>query len=699
MNLRSARIVLILLFGLIFSSTALALCTKDFRINPVSNQTLFEGKPYLLKLTAIPEGNVTYFANQFEPSIFSWRMSKNGIINFTPGKTDAGVHYVILTAVDQDLCIDYKAFYITIFVKPTIYDYSPKNRNMSANAGEFITFKIYGNSSSGGLNYLWYVDGALKSSLQSFAFKVFSNKSIYTILGKIADMHNLSSEQTWTVNVRNANLPLELVQNIPGESWKVGTQSTPYNLNDYFKDPEGKKLTFSHRPVASENKNITIAIDGNGNVILISEENYVGYSEVRFVANDGEFSAESNPVKFTVVSAEPELLVQNSQNATCIEKLICSEWSSCLLAGIQTMSCMDLNNCSAAGKTIIKTQKCGYKPSCEDGVQNQDEDAVDCGGVCQPCATCFDGIKNQDEEDVDCGGVCQPCPDCFDKIQNFGETDVDCGGFYCKKRCAAGQRCIRNSNCESSYCYNEICLEATCYDKIRNQGEEDVDCGGACKPCPTCFDGIKNQGEEDVDCGGTCPKKCATCFDGIKNQNEKGIDCGDVCNKSCFNFKRALLGILLIVLSISLVFFILFLRKNRDRLLWVIRFNRIMRKFRYGKYDKLNKETFDEVFFSLETLEKEIWSSTETKLGTDKVQNNILNFYRKALGLQDKFSDSDVYNTIYQLKIPSMSRLILKLFYKEISSYTSDAVLFSLELRLLIRRAKMVFEELKKDLL
>ena len=57
--------------------------------------------------------------------------------------------------------------------------------------------------------------------------------------------------------------------------------------------------------------------------------------------------------------------------------------------------------------------------TCSDGIKNQDETGVDCGGVCQPCPdqdqnlpsveTCSDGIKNQDETGVDCGGVCQPC--------------------------------------------------------------------------------------------------------------------------------------------------------------------------------------------------------------------------------------------------------------------------------------------------
>ncbi|MFH1317350.1 MAG: hypothetical protein ABII01_07555 [Candidatus Woesearchaeota archaeon] len=47
--------------------------------------------------------------------------------------------------------------------------------------------------------------------------------------------------------------------------------------------------------------------------------------------------------------------------------------------------------------------------TCFDGVKNQDEEGIDCGGICQECETCFDNIKNQDEENVDCGGSCSPC--------------------------------------------------------------------------------------------------------------------------------------------------------------------------------------------------------------------------------------------------------------------------------------------------
>ena len=48
--------------------------------------------------------------------------------------------------------------------------------------------------------------------------------------------------------------------------------------------------------------------------------------------------------------------------------------------------------------------------SCADGVQNGDEEGIDCGGSCSiACATCSDGLWNQDETGLDCGGSCGAC--------------------------------------------------------------------------------------------------------------------------------------------------------------------------------------------------------------------------------------------------------------------------------------------------
>lgn len=65
--------------------------------------------------------------------------------------------------------------------------------------------------------------------------------------------------------------------------------------------------------------------------------------------------------------------------------------------------------------------------TCTDGMQNQGETGVDCGGPCSACPTCNDNIQNQGETGVDCGGPCAPCPTCDDGIQNQGETGIDCG--------------------------------------------------------------------------------------------------------------------------------------------------------------------------------------------------------------------------------------------------------------------------------
>ncbi|MEM9990590.1 MAG: cohesin domain-containing protein, partial [Bacteroidota bacterium] len=47
--------------------------------------------------------------------------------------------------------------------------------------------------------------------------------------------------------------------------------------------------------------------------------------------------------------------------------------------------------------------------TCTDGIQNQGEEGVDCGGPCAACPSCNDGIQNGDETGVDCGGSCSPC--------------------------------------------------------------------------------------------------------------------------------------------------------------------------------------------------------------------------------------------------------------------------------------------------
>jgi hypothetical protein len=120
--------------------------------------------------------------------------------------------------------------------------------------------------------------------------------------------------------------------------------------------------------------------------------------------------------------------------------------------------------------------------TCSDGIQNQGETGIDCGGPCPPCPTCNDGIKNCHimpngvtlcETGIDCGGPCEPCPSCNDEIQNQGETDIDCGGPC--EACDNGKDCINNSDCKSNKCENEKCIINDCEDEneynIPNPGD------------------------------------------------------------------------------------------------------------------------------------------------------------------------------------------------------------------------------------
>jgi hypothetical protein len=223
-------------------------------------------------------------------------------------------------------------------------------------------------------------------------------------------------------------------------------------------------------------------------------------------------------------------------------------------------------------------------PTCEDGIQNQGEEGIDCGGPCAPCPTCDDGIQNQGETGVDCGGPCTPCPTCDDGIQNQGEEGIDCGGPCapcpppaCDAPTGLVATTFRNdialvnwdatANAESyrlswrsvgASTWSEIAVTEPNYSfsgLVVGQSYEwrvQSICGlylgaplaspwsaicafttgvfnvGCTIIAPTCEDGIQNQGETGVDCGGPCTP-CPTCNDGIQNQGETGVDCGGPC--------------------------------------------------------------------------------------------------------------------------------------------------------------------------
>lgn len=144
-------------------------------------------------------------------------------------------------------------------------------------------------------------------------------------------------------------------------------------------------------------------------------------------------------------------------------------------------------NCDCGGS-------CAACPTCSDGVQNGDEEGIDCQGSCyETCATsCTDGKQNGDESDVDCGGSCPAC-------EVRGHVDVvtaDCDTS--SKRCSSNRflMCDVDADCPSG---------STC-DFLKFPFDRDSDSllvsasetGGYCPDGYACYS--SQCGESDLEC-------------------------------------------------------------------------------------------------------------------------------------------------------------------------------------------------------
>ena len=79
------------------------------------------------------------------------------------------------------------------------------------------------------------------------------------------------------------------------------------------------------------------------------------------------------------------------------------------------LDCMSNNHldkyccCELEGLATTTTQPNEFILSCINGVQDNGEVGIDCGGPCPPCDTCYNGKPDSDEEAADCGGPCAKC--------------------------------------------------------------------------------------------------------------------------------------------------------------------------------------------------------------------------------------------------------------------------------------------------
>jgi hypothetical protein len=190
---------------------------------------------------------------------------------------------------------------------------------------------------------------------------------------------------------------------------------------------------------------------------------------------------------------------------------------------------------------------------CKDGAQDGSETDVDCGGTCSTKCALTKGCKSgNDCASTWCNAMQNMCVDsqCKDGIKDNGESDVDCGGAStgCNK-CPAGKGCgTTDANCASGYCNynNNLCADNQCDDGRQDGNESDQDCGGSCvMPNGMGACGANKHCNGNMDCGsGACdymptPHVCvtSTCNDHHLDGNETDVDCGGMTCNTCANGK------------------------------------------------------------------------------------------------------------------------------------------------------------------
>lgn len=77
-----------------------------------------------------------------------------------------------------------------------------------------------------------------------------------------------------------------------------------------------------------------------------------------------------------------------AEQQTCTPIWQSGAWSACA-SGVQTRTVTDASSCGTSTGQPVATQSCtsGITATCYDGIKNQDESAIDCGGnICQACS-------------------------------------------------------------------------------------------------------------------------------------------------------------------------------------------------------------------------------------------------------------------------------------------------------------------------
>jgi len=248
--------------------------------------------------------------------------------------------------------------------------------------------------------------------------------------------------EEFELEIVNASHPPVLIANLTNQSIFVGNAYS-FFLNNYFLDPDGGRLDY----VSSYNGSYVSVIILNNSFTTI-RGTACGDSLAYFVATDlDNETATSNTVKYTVYGC-PQTTPSSGGSggggggggggriSNCNPNWKCGRWGRCLPNGTQVLECRDYNGCDPDHYIENFYKNCTYVPEvyvCQEQwiCSNWTECINDTHTrVCfdnRSCGTnntkpaeiencflddsCANGIQDNDETGIDCGGSCKPCPE------------------------------------------------------------------------------------------------------------------------------------------------------------------------------------------------------------------------------------------------------------------------------------------------
>ena len=340
-----------------------------------------------------------------------------GIIRYSPTATTLNeTHSIKITASDNKGGISPIVVSLAINdtnFPPAITSFTPENLNPTLEAGYRYEFSYTANDPDNDvLEPKWQLDSNQPQINATFSY-LPPDSDVGTHKLKLAVSDGLlNSNMQWNITITPENHAPVLASNIPSQELQQNSRKeNAFDLDSYFYDEDNDTLIYTPKG----NKNISIKINLVDHSVSLEPDNkWQGTEYVTFVANDGSLVAYSNNISFMVKSlgavcgnnlkesGEECDGTDNSacgvyscksdcscnkqeEEGECTPDWQCTDWSKCSVNSQQIRTCTDKKRCGKSEGKPEEKQSCAYTPTCSDGMQNQFEEGVDCGGPCKPC--------------------------------------------------------------------------------------------------------------------------------------------------------------------------------------------------------------------------------------------------------------------------------------------------------------------------